>query len=121
MSKKYGRRSTERLVHLLEEAGYGLTNNPHEAIYILDDGRMIDGQFDCGTRGLDHQMIAVAYDDNPYDGDIPFEEWWCRLHRQYRLLRVIPETGQVLIKGKQRITPAQREIITQLNYTVEVY
>lgn len=121
MAKKYKRRSTDRLVRILEKAEYSLTDCPEEAIYILDDGRMIDGGFDYGCRGIDHRMIFCAYDENPYASKIPFSEWWNRVHKQYRLVRLVPEAKIALIKGRQRLTREQERIIEYLGYELEVY
>lgn len=109
-------KSTNRLVKKLMEAEVQLTESVDTALYILADGRMIDGEYDCGMRGQDHRVIECALDYNRYD-----EDFWSRLHKEYRVVRLVPETGFALLKGRQKLTPEQQAILSNTSYEIERY
>ena len=43
----------------LQEETYTLTDDPTQAIYYHNAIGLIFGDFDCGTRGLDHNTLIV--------------------------------------------------------------
>ena len=51
----------EKLMNLLSENGYYLTDDIKESIYILRNGKMISGNFDCGIRSVEHREIAELF------------------------------------------------------------
>lgn len=102
----------------LEEMGYNLTNNDYEAIYVMQDGAMIDGECDCGYRGLDHNMIAFAV---PYKRSIDYNKFWNYVHEELGLLRVIPETEICLAGVNQELTQEQLDFIERTGYELERY
>lgn len=112
----YNRKSTNKLVKNLLEAEVQLTEDINTAMYILDDGQMIDGEFDFGIRGQDHRIIEAGIDYDRYAKD-----FWTRLHREYRVVRLVPETNVALVKGRQRLTEAQKALLANTNYEIEVY
>jgi hypothetical protein len=109
-------RTTDEIVQLVIESGYSLTDNIDEAIFLLDDGRMIDGVYDMGKRGEDHIMIEVAMDiDRYHDG------FWDKVHEELRLVRLVAETKFALIKQGQKLTSKQAEILSKTDYRIEEY
>ncbi|MHC5291055.1 hypothetical protein ACYSTM_21105 [Bacillus licheniformis] len=105
-----------QLVNELLEEGYNMTDNPFEAIYILTDGQLISGDFDCGCRGTDHRMIECVIDGDRYEDD-----FWDKVHTDLGLVRVVPETEIALIKEGQELTAKQEEIISQIGFEIEAY
>ena len=108
----------ENLKLQLEENGYELTNDPESAIYVLQDGSMIDGWFDCGYRGLDHNMISFAV---PVKRSQDYTGFWKYVHNELGLLRVVPETGICLADIDQELTEEQEEYIDYMGYELERY
>ena len=102
----------------LEEMGYNLTDNDYEAIYVMQDGAMIDGECDCGYRGLDHNMIAFAV---PYKRSLDYNKFWVYVHKDLGLLRVIPETDTCLAWVNQQLTDQQIDFIERNGYKLERY
>lgn len=86
------------------------TNNFYEAIFILEDGTMIDGGYDRGMRGIDHNCLLSLF---KHDCDL--------LHRAYKIVRLVPETQCYLMAKGQRLTKPQKEIIDRLGYGRENY
>lgn len=109
--------TTEQLVNAIIEEGYNMTDNLDEAIYILADGQMISGDFDCGVRGTDHRMIDCVADGDRYDG----EDFWNNVHNDFQLVRLVPETQIALIIEGQELTEEQEEILNNSSYEIEVY
>ncbi|WJJ55389.1 hypothetical protein QB910_000145 [Dabrowskivirus KKP3916] len=62
--------STDKLVANLQKCDVQLTDNPYEALYILDDGSMIWGEYYCGVRGQDHRVIFCGVDYGDYYSQI---------------------------------------------------
>lgn len=114
-------RSTRLLVKRLEEIGVYTTDNPNHAIYLLPDGVMIDGNFCDGMRGEDHRCIFGALNYGSYYEVTNQESFWKRLHREYRIVRLVPESKVALVKGRQQLTPLQRRFILENGYTIERY
>jgi hypothetical protein len=108
--------NTETINTILEENGYQLTNNPKEAIYIFPNGEMIDGGFDCGSRGEDHRMIECFMDSDRYD-----DNFWNDVHDQLKVVRLVPETMYALIAVDQELTKEQLNIIKEAGYEIEEY
>ena len=104
--------------NLLEEQGYALTDDMSSAIYVLQDGTMVDGEFDCGYRGLDHNMISFAV---PVNRSLDYSGFWAYVHNELGLLRVVPETGICLATVKQELTDEQIEFIECMSYELERY
>lgn len=117
-------KSINKLVkNLLDpEYGYSLTDNIETAIYLLPDGQMIDGNFMDGMRNEDHRMIFTAVDyGDYYESRNPGETHWDRLHREYRVARLVPESDIALVRSRQRLTEQQQNILNQSSYTIERY
>lgn len=95
---------------------YEFTKNPLEAIFILEDGTMIDGQFDWGVRGTDHRMIEGIVEGSRYDG----EKFWNHVH-DHNIIRLIPETKIALIKSSQIVNDIQNHIIKSIGFDIEEY
>lgn len=93
---------------LLED--YGLTTNPREAIFLFPDGVMIDGEFDCGCRGLDHNCLKSSMGKS-----------WKEIHDETGVIRLVPETDEALVSGFQAVSKIQRQILNKSGYDIEVY
>lgn len=104
------------IIDELIDNGYELTENPMEAIYIFEDGTMIDGIFDCGLRSEDHRMIECLMESDRYDNN-----FWDDVHSQLKVVRLVPETKFALIAENQILSPIQESIINEYGYEVEVY
>lgn len=104
------------------ESGIQLTDHLSTAMYLLPDGSMIDGEFDGPYRGQDHRAIFAAVDNYPdyYEVSNP-GELWDRLHKEYKLVRLVPESNTALIKNHQRLTEEQKQILANSSYEIEKY
>lgn len=111
-------KSLRLLKKRLIEAETIFTDNIHQALWLLPDGTMIDGEFDGGMRGQDHRIIECGitkYDR--YDGD----KFWNEVHLNYGGIRLCPESDVALIRPKQKITDTQKSILAQTSYEIELY
>ncbi|MBG3486505.1 hypothetical protein I4874_14035 [Staphylococcus aureus] len=97
----------ELIIKILDSEGIELTSNIDEAIYILADGRMVSGMFDCGVRGIDHRVMEILFEDVDRDS----ENFWDEVLNRACLVMYVPETKTVLIKRNQNITDEQLKII----------
>lgn len=88
------------------------TNNIDEAIFILSDGTLINGEFYDGDRGLDHNWIKSRFEP---------EISWKQLHDTYKFIRLVPETRMALISGEQVVPENIREMLNLSHYEIEVY
>lgn len=104
------------IIETIEEYGYSFTDNPKEAIYIFPNGLMIDGGFDCGSRGEDHRMIECLMETDRYD-----DNFWDDVHEQLQVVRLVPETMYALIAKGQELTHEQLTIINENDYDIEEY
>ncbi len=106
--KEKNRIPDEKLMKLLDENGYYLTDNIKESIYILRNGKMISGNFDCGIRGVEHREIAELFieDEDRYSPTI-----WSDLHDRTGVVMVVPEKMELLIMEGQELTEEQIETI----------
>lgn len=102
---------------ILEECDYKLTENPREAIYILRDGSMIDGEFFDGKRSVDHKMIECFMEDIAHYHN----DFWSRVHTDLGVVMTVPECRTYMIMEGQEITEQQNDILKELNYGCEVY
>ena len=100
----------EEFKNYLLDNGIQFTTNIYEAIYILEDGTMIDGEYDMGMRGLDHNCLLSLFN---HDCEL--------LHRTYKIVRLVPETRYYLMARGQRLSSAQKKIIDQLHFDRENY
>lgn len=89
---------------------FEFTSNPNEAIFIFPDGSMIDGLFDCGYRGEDHNGLRSYFATD-----------WAHVHDLTGVVRLVPETKEALIKTGQKLTDVQTRIIKKLHYIVDAY
>ena len=88
------------------------------SFYLLPDGRFLNCQGTYTERWDDHNLIfgATRIQDryrNP--------KAWEQLHKNYRVVRLVPECGTALIKGRQRLTEEQREAIESIGFEIERY
>lgn len=105
---------------LEEEEGYSFTDNLEESVFILKNENLVDGGFFGGnTRTIEHREIAesVVLDKDRYDKD-----FWSVLHQRTSMIMVVPETRELLIMEKQKLSNEQKAIInSNPDYTVKEY
>lgn len=97
-----------------------ITNDPHEAIYCLRDGTLIDGEFHQGARCIDHRNFAENMID-AYDRYSPNNLLWKTLQKECEVVMLVPETCEALIGSNQTLTECQKGILKTLNYNLSVY
>ena len=88
------------------------TNNIDEAIFILSDGSLVNGEFYDGDRTLDHNCIKSRFEP---------ETSWKQLHDTYNLIRLVPETRTALVSGGQVVPENIKNMLNFSNYEIEVY
>jgi len=88
------------------------TNNIDEAIFILNDGSLVSGEFYDGIRNLDHNSIKSRFEP---------ETSWKQLHDTYNFIRLVPETKTALVSGSQVITNSVKNMLNLSNYETEIY
>ena len=89
-----------------------------KSFYLLPDGRFLNCQGTYTERWDDHNLIfgATRIQDryrNP--------KAWEQLHRNYRVVRLVPECETALVKGRQRLTEEQKEAIANIGFEIERY
>lgn len=106
----------------LLEGELKFTDDIYQAMYLLPDGSMIDGEFDGIYRGQDHRVIFVGvnYGDYYMSGNTN-ETHWKRIHREYKIIRLVPESNIALIKDRQKLTSEQIEALSHTDYIVDCY
>jgi len=91
------------------------TDDISEAIFVMEDGTMISGQYDMGIRGNDHNcIIEIAPDDIENHGDK-----WDYIHQKYNVVRVVNESGVALIGKTQNLNDKQKSLLE--NYDIQRY
>lgn len=111
-------KSVRLLKKRLEEAEVLFTDSIHNALWLLPDGSMLDGEFDGGMRGQDHRIIESGIEKyDRYDGDL----FWNEIHKNYRCVRLCPESNVALIKQRQKLTDVQKTILSNTSYEIECY
>ena len=110
----------KQISEILEEEGYSFTDNLEESVLILKNGNLVDGGFFGGdTRTIEHREIAesVVLDKDRYDKD-----FWSVFHQRTSMIMVVPETRELLIMEKQKLSNEQKAIInSNPDYTVKEY
>ena len=114
-------RNIDALVKRYENlTGYGDTVSYEymgaSSFYLLPDGRFLNCLADYGVRCDDHRVIFGATKIERDD--------WDKLHRNYKLVRLIPESEIALIKKYQRLTEEQKRALEELKeygWEIEIY
>lgn len=96
------------LAGFLEEVD--TTTELDTAIFILADGTMIDGCFDCGVRSIDHNEMKSYFETN-----------WDTIHKELKVVRLIPESMVALVGVDQTLTVEQKSLLLDSEYQVEEY
>lgn len=87
-----------------------LTTDINQAIYLFKDGSMVSGEFDCGSRGLDHNcLLSQGFKD------------YNELHRATGVVRLVPETQTALILANQHLSKRQQSALSNSDYIIEEY
>ena len=101
-------------LRILDE-GYSFTTNSRDAIYILRNGKMIDGEIVDGFRGEDHRIIECLFDDiNRYTPN-----FWSLVHDRTGVIDLVPETKMALKMEGQIPTGPQQKVIESCNYQLK--
>ena len=88
-------------------------SNIEEAVYILTDGTLWDGQFDYGCRGVEHREVELFTKHNRYDG----EKFWYEVTVELGLVMLVPENKMVMVHPKHKVTDKQQK---QIDKTVKL-
>jgi len=88
------------------------TNNINEAIFILSDESLVNGEFYDGIRNLDHNNIKSRFEP---------ETSWKQLHDTYNFIRLVPETKMALISGSQVVSENIQNMLNSSSYEIETY
>ena len=100
----------KKILEILESEGLDTTLDPQQAIYILRNGALINGDFVSGYRANDHRMIEVVMENtNRYDPN-----FWSKVHSELGVVMLVPETKEVLVMENQVLTPQQKNIVKAL-------
>ena len=97
------------LKEFMEDAA--TTEDIDQAIFIMKDGTLIDGEFDCGIRGDDHNELLDYFDGMT----------WEELHQQLKIVRLVPETKFALIGKDQELNQDQQDLLNNSDYQVAEY
>lgn len=110
----------KQISEILEEEGYSFTDNLEESVFILKNGNLVDGGFFGGdTRTIEHREIAESV---VLDKDRNDKDFWSVLHQRTSMIMVVPETRELLIMEKQKLSNEQKAIInSNPDYTVKEY
>ena len=109
----------KRFENLTENEGFASYEyQGARSFYLLPDGRFLNCSGTYTERWDDHNLIfgATKIQDryrNP--------KAWEQLHKNYRVVRLVPECGTAMIKGRQRLTEEQREAIESIGFEIERY
>jgi hypothetical protein len=96
------------------------TDDIDQAIFIFPDGKMIDGEFYGGNRGLDHNSLTSIEElPNFKRGDS--HSVWPDIHYNTGVVRLVPETKVALIMEGQTLTPAVKKQLQDAGYEIEPY
>jgi len=87
------------------------TENIDQVIFIMKDGSLIGGEFDCGIRGNDHNELLSYFEGLD----------WKELHKQLNIVRLVPETKVALIDKDQELNQFQQDLLTNSSYQVAKY
>jgi hypothetical protein len=111
-------KSLRLLKKRLTDAEISFTDSIGNALWLLPDGSMIDGEFDCGSRGQDHRVIESGIKGlDRYDG----AKFWNSCHYDYKLVRLCPESDVALVAKRQKLTAEQKYILNQTSFQIEIY
>lgn len=100
----------KKILEILESEGFDTTLDPQQAIYILRNGALINGDFVSGFRANDHRMIEVVMKNtNRHDPD-----FWSKVHSELGVVMLVPETKKVLVMENQILTTQQENIVKSL-------
>ena len=108
--------------YAINECDLTLTNNLNESLYLMTNGKMINGCDEYGERSEDHRCMLdlILNGKNYYTLKDPVKAW-IKLHRETGLIRICPETKTALISTGQTLTTRQKDVLNNFNYQVEEY
>lgn len=109
--------NVNQIIEMLNEYDVHTTDNTNEAIYILEDGTLIDGQFEYGARCVDHREIfeSVLNIDRYHDN------FWNEGFEQLNCIMLVPESQTIITHPNVEITDAQQSVINELDYFTEEF
>jgi len=96
---------------LFIDDGIDLTDNLGQAIFLLNNGIMVSGEYCDGLRGTDHRTLL-----DELDNSATYEE----LHQNYAVARLVPESMMALVSGLQ-LDPDKLDLLKEYGYTIQNY
>lgn len=98
---------------MLVEEGYNVGKRYNESIYILQDGTLVDGDFQKGVgRCEDHRMMESFSEFDRYDGD----KFWNDIMLTKGLIMIVPEHQEIYIHPEYKPTEEQQKIIFAMTH-----
>lgn len=93
----------ETIIAALVAEGYGLTDCIDQAIFILRNGALIDGEINYGVRANDHRMIETVMEHtNRYDPDFWSKEY-CKEMIQKGGISEMANKEYVIIQSNEQL------------------
>lgn len=105
----------EQIEQRVLDEGFSFTDNPRDAIYVLRNGKLIDGDIHERVRGEDYRMIECLFDD--IDRHTP--NFWSLVHEQTGVVQLVPETKTALKMEGQVLTEPQQKVIDSCDYRLK--
>lgn len=105
----------EQIERRILDEGFSFTNNPMNAIFVLRNGKLVDGDIHERVRGEDHRMIECLFDD--IDRYTP--NFWSFVHERTGVVQLVPETEIALKMEGQSLTERQQRTIESCGYRLE--
>lgn len=115
---KNGIVNDNEIKHFLKDYDYETTDNTDDALWVLRDGTMISNgaSENYGQRSEDHIMIDGLISEDKFN-----PEFYNQIQAKTSMLRIVPETEQILIAKGQHLTEKQNEFKKKSGYFVSAY
>lgn len=99
------------------------TDDISHAIYLLRNGKMIDGAYESDYRTEDHKTVQTLISEGKdlFRTNSGFQDFWNALHVKTGMIRLVPETKEALILKTQKLTNAQKNILASSDFRVDKY
>lgn len=115
----------EKLKSAVLADDWATTDNPSRATFVFADGTMTDGEWDCGSRGLDHNFIKGYLDEllakAREAGETDLTNAWEFGFKVCRIVMMVPECRTVYAAKGQRMTAAQLAAVRTAGYRREAF
>lgn len=114
--------SQSALDQYVDDTAQHYTSNIEEAMHLFPDGRMVSSTKE-GVRGDDHTVIRNYCDNIGYPNLANFDRqsMMSILSEGAGIVIVVPETEEALKTVKQELTPQQRKVLRDSNFSINDY